>query len=167
MHHCFPGPGNYTVRLDIFDKLTGDTIIRQTEYHVQLDENKKAGIYSSNLGVTGKPLTFNAGSPDIHDMIVTGYLWDFGDGFNPGRPEAEHIFNKPGTYNIKLGLTGENNECISKEIRIFEGFQQLERSVTEPNVDFQSSVLIMDDLSKPEKSAIEALFKGMPFSCEL
>ena len=163
VHHCFPGPGNYTVRLDIFDQLTGDTMIRQTEYPVHLEASTQPGISTANLGITGKPLTFKAEFPEIKDMIVTGYLWDYGDGFKPGTPETEHIFKKPGIYDVKLGLTGKNNVCVSKEIRIFGGFQELERSVATTNQDYLSWVLMMDDLAKPEKSALEDLFKGMPF----
>lgn len=162
VHHCFPGPGNYTVRLDIFDKLTGDTIIHQAEYPVELDANKNASINSSNIGITGRPLTFNAGAPESQDMLVTGYLWDFGEGFKPGRPEEVHVFKKPGIFNIQLGLTGKSNECISKKIRIIGGFQELERPVTLHNADFQSNILMTDELSKPEKSEIEALLKGIP-----
>ena len=35
--HCFPGSGKYSVKLTIIDELTGDTIAKQVEYKVELE----------------------------------------------------------------------------------------------------------------------------------
>lgn len=60
-----------------------------------------------------------AGSYDPHQYPL-GFIWDFGDGFSKQyRPEAIHIYEKPGTYTITLTITtGRRHRTESIEVRM-------------------------------------------------
>jgi PKD repeat protein len=62
-----------------------------------------------------------AGSYDPH-RYPTGFIWDFGDGSSKQyRPEAIHIYEKPGTYTITLTVTtGTRHSIKSAEVSIRE-----------------------------------------------
>ena len=82
--HCFPGPGKYSVTLTIIDELTGDTIAKQVEYKVELENIKQAYIKSDNVGMVDKSISFKGLTSDLKGIKITDYFWDFGDGFKPG-----------------------------------------------------------------------------------
>ena len=161
--HCFPGPGNYIVRLDIIDELTGDTINRKVEYHIQLDAIEQDYINAANVGISGRPIPFKSVVSDTEEQI-TDYLWNFGTGFEPGRAAIEHIFEKQGIYTVRLGIKGTRNACTSRQIRVFNNFQELKAATGTPIQEYQSYVILMNDLAQPEKLAIETLFAGIPFN---
>ena len=62
-----------------------------------------------------------AGSHDPHGYPV-GFIWDFGDGSaKQYRPEAVHIYGKPGTYTITLTVTtGTRYSIKSTEVSVRE-----------------------------------------------
>jgi glutamine amidotransferase-like uncharacterized protein len=62
-----------------------------------------------------------AGSHDPHGYPV-GFIWDFGDGSpKQYRPEAVHIYGKPGTYTVTLTVTtGTRHSTQSTEVSIRE-----------------------------------------------
>jgi outer membrane protein OmpA-like peptidoglycan-associated protein len=112
---------------------------------------------------------------DLKEFNATDYFWNFGDGFNPGGASMKKAFKKTGEYTIQLGLLGEKDSlglipkrCVMKNIRIYNGFQELalkeERGedkeswkTDSPEVQFntmQVSVYLMDDLSGQQKVRI-------------
>ena len=56
--HCFPGPGKYSVKLTIIDELTGDSIAKQVEYKVELENIRQAVIKSDDAGIVDKTISF-------------------------------------------------------------------------------------------------------------
>jgi hypothetical protein len=125
VEHCFPGPGKYSVRLSIFDDLTGDTITRQNEYKVELENIEQAYIKSDNAGIVNSIISFEAVTSDLKGITVTDYLWNFGEGFKPGGPLMSTTFKKKGEYMVKLGLLSEKDSlgvirktCVMKKITI-------------------------------------------------
>jgi hypothetical protein len=62
-----------------------------------------------------------AGSYDPHRYPV-GFIWDFGDGSSKQhRPEAIHIYEKPGTYPITLTVTTGMRHSIKSAIQTIVG----------------------------------------------
>jgi outer membrane protein OmpA-like peptidoglycan-associated protein len=168
--HCFPGPGDYSIRLIIIDEITGDTIAEQVEYNVQLDNFKQAYIHSNNIGMVNQPMTFDALESNLKDVNITDYFWDFGDGFKPGGPVMNKTFEKNGEYTVRLGLLAtESNSgviqktCAIKKIRIYNTSQELalpeKITAGERNGTMQINIKLMDDISKMQKRSIEEAFK--------
>ncbi len=125
VRHCFPGAGNYSVRLNITDDLTGDTIAKQVDYKVELQNISQAIINSPETGIVDNSITFDGVVTDLKGISITDYFWDFGDGFKPGGPEMTRVFRKKGDYLVRLGLLQEkdsmgvvNKRCYTKKIKI-------------------------------------------------
>lgn len=179
--HCFPGPGKYSVRLSIFDEVTGDTIAEQVNYNVDLEQFKQATIKSYDVGLSDNSISFTGEIGSLKGEGITDFFWDFGDGFIPGSPVAEHTFKKEGEYPVKLGLYGKGDtlgnvrqSCIMKKIRIFGSRQELNMAgevadnggfeKTEgksPDKTFKIIPFLMDDLSQREKSVIRTRIESL------
>jgi PKD repeat protein len=123
--HCFPGPGKYSVKLNIIDELTGDSIAKQVEYKVELENIRQAVIKSDDAGIVDKTISFEGVMTDLKGMNITDLFWDFGDGFKSGGQIMNHTFKKKGEYMVKLGLLAEKDSlgvvqktCVMKKIKI-------------------------------------------------
>ena len=124
VRHCFPGPGNYLVKLSITDNLTGKMIAENVEYKVELKNIDQAYIKSSDDFKVGKPILFEGVTTDLKGITITDYLWNFGDGFKIGGPKMNTAFKK-GEYLVKLGLLTARDslgtvqkKCIMKKIHV-------------------------------------------------
>jgi hypothetical protein len=125
IRHCFPGPGHYIVKLNIVDEITGDTIAKQVDYKVDLENISQALIDSPDTGFTDKSVSFTGVITDLKGISITDLFWDFGEGFNPGGTTMNHTFRKKGEYTVRLGLLEEkdtqgviNKMCVMKKIKI-------------------------------------------------
>ena len=172
--HCFAGPGEYRVRLRILDALTGDTISENTEYGVNLEEQAGPYINAYNVGIVDEPITFSSTVSVTKGTAGMDYLWDFGDGFEPGGPSVSRSFGRRGEYTVRLGLTGKGDSsgivsknCVMKNIRIFNSYQEYAadkeknnngRGTETPflNADHRigTRISFMDDLPEPVKERI-------------
>ena len=178
--HCFPGPGEYSVKLSIMDELTGKAIAEQVEYKVELENIEQAYINSYNVGVVDKSISFDGLKINLKDFRITDYLWNFGDGFKPGGSLMSKTFKKKGEYTVQLGLLAEKDSlgtipktCVMKKIRIYGTWQELalkgEReedkvnektdSFVEQNKTMQIGIYFMDDLSERQKVKIKEALK--------
>jgi len=178
--HCFPGPGEYSVKLSIMDELTGKAIAEQVEYKVELENIEQAYINSYNVGVVDKSISFDGLKINLKDFRITDYLWNFGDGFKPGGSLMSKTFKKKGEYMVQLGLLAEKDSlgtipktCVMKKIRIYGTWQELalkgereEDKVNEKTDSFagqnktmQIGIYFMDDLSERQKVKIKEALK--------
>jgi outer membrane protein OmpA-like peptidoglycan-associated protein len=168
--HCFPGPGEYSVKLSIIDDLTGKLIAEQVEYKVKLENFEQAIISSYNVGVEDKSISFEGVTTNLKGFRVTDYLWNFGDGFKPGGQFMNTSFKKKGEYTVQLGLLGEEDSlgivpktCVIKKIRIYGTWQEMTlketNSVVDQNKTMQISIYFMDDLAERQKVKIKEALK--------
>ncbi len=168
--HCFPGPGEYLVKLDIFDEITGDTIAEQVAYNIKLDPSERAYFHSNYMGVAGQPLSFDAQKTLMKDIPVSAYWWDFGDGFEPGGSQMLHTYPKGGKYTVRLGLISANDTagnvhktCATKDISIYEGYGELTVNkstiANKQNSGMQIACYLMGDLSDQQKQKIKVVFE--------
>jgi hypothetical protein len=123
--HCFPGAGKYLVKLSILDNLTGNSIAKQVEYNVDLENIEQARIISSDNSPVGKLISFEGVTTDLKGISITDYFWNFGDGFKPGGPVMSTTFRKKGEYMVKLGLLAAKDSvgrvkksCFMKKIKV-------------------------------------------------
>ena len=180
VRHCFPGPGEYSVRLNIIDEITGDTIAKQVEHKVKLENIEQTYINSDNIGIADKPVIFNGIIKDLKDFRATDFLWNFGDGFKQGGPSISRIFKKKGEYTVHLGILGEKDSlgmtpqrCVMKKIRIHNSCQEVALEGEEEDnksngitdslagqcKTMQISICLMDDLSGQQKARITERLK--------
>ncbi len=72
--HCFPGPGEYTVKLSLINQKTGKIAARQVEYNVKLENIEQAYINSCDTGIREKAISFDALQTNLKNFIATDYL---------------------------------------------------------------------------------------------
>ena len=123
--YCFPGPGDYSVSLILFDEISGDTISLKSEYSKKLTNAKQAYIQSESAGLVNQKLSFEAVTSDLGEVTISKYYWDFGEGFSEGHSVMKKEFKNPGTYMVSLGLVFNKKEwegvqkvCVMREIII-------------------------------------------------
>jgi hypothetical protein len=173
--YCFPGPGNYKVKLSITDNPTGIVIVNQVEYDVVLDDVEQAYIQSFNIGLVNKPIVFNGLKSNLKTYLTKDYFWNFGNDFVHGKPCETKTFVKKGAYLVKLGIHGNIDSsgvipktCVMKKIRVYDTYQKLKfEDKGEGNIitnkansnegsleTLQMRVYLMDDLSEKQKDKI-------------
>jgi hypothetical protein len=167
---CFPGNGEYTVKLTIIDAIAGKAIADKVEYKVNLENISQAYINSDNIGLVNQPVSFQGITSGLNDFTAKAYFWNFGDGFRPGMPYESKVFAKKGEYTVQLGLWGQKDStgiipeaCYQKIVRIFNSFEEI--SLPSKNEgDLQIKALLMDDLSENQKQNLKKIFilKGDP-----
>jgi hypothetical protein len=124
VYHCFPGPGHYSVTLDITDNITHDTIAGQVNYDVDLVNIDQPLIISADEALHDRSIAFEGGLSDLKELSISDFFWDFGDGFKQGGQYMDHVFKKKGDYTVRMGLLGENKTgekkkvCVIKKIKI-------------------------------------------------
>ncbi len=164
VQYCFPGAGDYTVRLTITDAIEGKVIAEGIEYKVNLSDADQALIHSDNIGLVNQPMPFHGITTSLTEFNPTAYYWDFGDGFRPGGLIENMTYGKTGEFTVRLGLWGQKDslgnipeKCYQKDIRIFRRFEEL--ALTGMNEGpMQIRVFLMDDLPEIQKQKIKEIF---------
>jgi outer membrane protein OmpA-like peptidoglycan-associated protein len=89
-------------------------------------------ITSPDVVKVNTEMAFSALDSNLPDHNIADYYWELGDGTLGIGPEIRHSFNKPGIYDVKLGLKvttdGSGNEeirCIMKELTVVPDNQAL------------------------------------------
>ena len=125
--HCFAESGNYLVQLNIIDKVTKDVMISQASYSFTVDKIEQPYISLRDTVSAGEEIALSGSETFLKDYTIQNYYWDFGDGTRLQGVNTKHTFNFPGTYEIKLGITGQSaagepagNQCVSRRIVVLE-----------------------------------------------
>lgn len=127
--HCFPGEGNYAIKLNVIQK--SDNAIFDTELSYDLDIKNIEQLYiiSHDTLALNESATFDSEYGYIKNFVPQKYFWkiDDSDRYFEGKG-FNYIFKKEGTYNIKLLITGLENSipsthCVYKTVRVIDGFK--------------------------------------------
>jgi outer membrane protein OmpA-like peptidoglycan-associated protein len=130
VEHCFPGPGKYTVRLDVIEKISGKVFFQKSLFNLELKDIEQPVINSVSSALAGESLKIDGLSSVYPDSKILNYTWYFGDGDRIEGESVSHSYNTKGDYEMKLGLilrndkTGKIKEtCASRQIKVFESKQ--------------------------------------------
>jgi len=130
--HCFPGPGHYTVELNIIDNNTGNTFFTQSSYEVEITDVIQPFITSPDALLRDQEIRFSGIKSNLPEMEITEYYWDFGDGTKMKGKEALHTFEKKGSYRVQLGVTGKPDStglmpkaCVFKQVEVLKDNQEM------------------------------------------
>ena len=118
--HCFTGPGNYTISLNVIDTLTGEINYNEASYDFTVEKIVQPYINAPDTAFVGVPVKFNGQETYLPQFKIDNYYWDFGDGSRAERPETSHVYNKPGTYKVQLGVTSKTTDEMLPEKKCIE-----------------------------------------------
>jgi len=130
--HCFPGPGHYTVELNIIDNNTGNTFFTQSSSEVDITDAIQPFISSPDAVLRDQQVDFSGENTNLPQMEILEYYWDFGDGTKVKGREATHIYEKKGSYRVQLGVTGIPDSsglmpkaCVFKKVEVLKDNQEM------------------------------------------
>jgi hypothetical protein len=122
--HCFAEPGTYLVQLNIVDKLTKDVLISQASETFVVEKIVQPYIQAPDTVMVNEEISLNGCESYLKDFTISNYYWDFDDGFRASGIDTKHRYIFPGTYQLKLGVTGQNinaekadqKSCVTRRI---------------------------------------------------
>lgn len=136
VRHCFPGPGKYSINLDITDRRTGKLFFRKLTYDIEIIDIEQPFITSADFAVAGEAVDFDGLRSYVPGYTVTGYFWDFGDGIQVQGERVSHTFKTSGKFNVRLGLTLKSQtsgdlvmRAVTKEVVVFSGAREREAHI--------------------------------------
>ncbi|MBE0668858.1 MAG: hypothetical protein IH593_14450, partial [Bacteroidales bacterium] len=131
VRHCFPGPGKYSINLDINDRRTGNLFFRNLTYDIEIVDIEQPFITSADYAVAGENVAFSGRNSYCPGYDITGYFWDFGDGIQAQGESVGHAFMVDGEFYVRLGLTLKSEEsgdvimrAVTKKVIVFKSGQE-------------------------------------------
>ncbi len=123
--HCYNGPGNYVVRLDVVNLITKEIKKNEKTYELEIKDIEQPYISGPDVCNSGSQIKLNADSTNLPGWNITLYYWNFGDETTATGREIDKTFSKPGNYNIQLIVTAApdakgiiREACVSKNINV-------------------------------------------------
>ncbi len=111
--HTFNSIGTFTVTLEVTTS-NGDTM-QGTKVIAAIIPPLKACIRPSRTsGEAPVTISFN----DCSDGTITGWHWDFGDGYVSEERAPEHTYEKEGIYSVVLSVTDEGGTNSQTSVNI-------------------------------------------------
>lgn len=112
--HCYEGPGDYLVQLNVVDKLTGIVAFNQAEYLVEVRKVIQPFITVPDTISVNEEIQLHGLESYLGDAEPGEYYWDFGGEKDVGAT-VRHTFVTPGTYKVKLGIIEETENPETAE----------------------------------------------------
>ena len=133
VRHCFPGPGRYSIVLDIIDRATGKPYFRKQTCDIEIVDYDQPYITAPAYAVAGDAVQFDAMKSYTPGYTVTGFFWDFGDGTQKTGSAPLHTYASAGEYDVRLGLTLRSQSsgdvlkrAVTRKIQVFDSRQSME-----------------------------------------
>lgn len=157
-NHCFPGSGNYDVKLDIIDKGTGNLFFSKLAYNIDLRDIEQAYINSLDIVFKGDTIDFDGLKSYLPGYKILNFSWDFGDGTRMQGEKVKHCFNDKGEYLVKLGLALKSElngnihkSGVSKKIVVLDNIQEKESLLAKKTL----SDSIVPDIRKNDNAIVK------------
>ena len=164
VNHCFKGPGNYDIKLDIIDRATGKLFFSKLSYKLEIRDIEQPYINSSNMAVKGDIMEFDGLKSYLPGYKILTYSWNFGDGNRSTGESVKHTYQKKGEYLVNLALTLKSlttsnihKTGISKKITVLNDLTE-KTSIPDKNAS--------DKTSSPSLNNFENLKIGAQYSAE-
>jgi hypothetical protein len=115
VRHCFPGPGNYLINLNIIDSLTKSVFMSQATFDLKVDSIVQLKINCLDTVPVHKTFGMNTLWTYLPDNKIEGYYFEI-DNKKIRGTEIKHSFSKPGIYKVLLGVVTFNTKTGKKEL---------------------------------------------------
>lgn len=114
--HTYASQGNYNVSLQVKNSRGCINTLTKIQY-IKLNNGVKAA-FSFTAPNSCRPPTSISFTNASTGTGVLSYQWDFGDGGTSTAANPVHLYNTPGTYNVKL-IVRNNTGCVDS-LTIFQ-----------------------------------------------
>ncbi|MBD2722968.1 PKD domain-containing protein [Hymenobacter armeniacus] len=121
--HCYKERKNYVVQLDVIVDKTGEIRRGQKYIPINLVQQDVVDFTASTTRVrVGQPVSFASPEAQLLSCNNVQYVWDFRDGTVQQGRTAQHVFRRPGTYQVRFSMRGYGSaaciasHCVSREI---------------------------------------------------
>jgi outer membrane protein OmpA-like peptidoglycan-associated protein len=174
VYHCFPGPGKYSLALDIIDRVTGKSFFRKQAYDVEIFDYDQPYINGPAYAVAGERVEFDGLKSYCPGYTVTGYFWDYGDGTQKTGAGPSHNYSRAGEYDVRLGLTLRSQttgdvlkRAVTRKVKVFGSraemnswlASQTAQQAEQVDLRYFENVLIRGRYSAEEEFLKEAVFQ--------
>jgi flagellar hook assembly protein FlgD/lysophospholipase L1-like esterase len=117
LEHVYGRPGTYVLDVRVSDERA--VVERTATIVVAPDEPLSADPGDSRRAVVGEAISFDGGN-SRPSGLVDGYSWNFGDGETATGQAPSHSWSTPGTYEVKLTVTGQGETATASTTVVVE-----------------------------------------------
>jgi len=104
--YTYPAPGTYSPSLTVTGPTGSDILVKPDYITIMPADTVIAGFTpSATFGVTPASIDFVNSSAGG----ITGYIWDFGDGYGDSVESPTHVYQTAGDYDVSLIASGPAN----------------------------------------------------------
>lgn len=142
VNHCFEGPGNYRISMDIEDRKTGRFFFSKLKYEIEISDYRQPYISGPDYIVTGQAVEMDAVRSNVPGYTIEGYFWELPEGSTGYGERVNYVFNKAGDHNVVLGLvlksekTGEYTKmAVSKRVKAFTSEADRQRYIADASLE--------------------------------
>jgi outer membrane protein OmpA-like peptidoglycan-associated protein len=121
--HCFPGPGSYSIVLNINDTITKSVYAKVSNYTLDLQKSNAPFIIAPDSVGIEEEVEFRASSEEFTTFKPARFFWYFSDGLRYSGENCKRSFSEEGLYSVTLGaldLSGETEikSCVTKLLQV-------------------------------------------------
>ena len=122
--HCFPGPGEYNIKLSLVDTSVDEEVFALSEYILEVNRLEQLYINCSDTIKVNQLVTLDVSGSKLGDFTPKEYYWELEDGTLQKGETIRHIFRTKGKYRIKCGAVSSKHPqlkmCSTKEIIVID-----------------------------------------------
>lgn len=126
VHHCYAKPDNYTVKLNVINKISGEITYNDATYNLNIEDFIQPYINCEDTIYLEKQLKLSASTEKLSTFEPNEFFWNFGDEKKARGRNIEHIFNAHGDFKICLTVLGKDMNddtlkkyCVFKHVYVF------------------------------------------------
>jgi hypothetical protein len=128
VEHTYQQAGDYVIKLDVVDSLTGEILYNQATYNLPVQDIEQVYFSAPDTVYTNEKINLDGKNTNLPGFDIQGYLWNFGDGTIATEPSIIHVFKTPGVYNMQLVVESmpdpsgnTRKECGCRNITVLPG----------------------------------------------
>ena len=121
--HCFPGPGDYHINLNVVDTLLNEELFSVASYNLNLERTSQIWFETPDTIQTYQLIHLNAEPRNLADLNSEPvYWWNFGDGETRVGRNIDYQYKKAGNYQIVCSTTlaGNRKICFYRNITVID-----------------------------------------------